>query len=403
MKHAILLFKILAAGVLLAVLLLFGVQLWQYLSDPLTVTRVYRAETEVTLSADGWVIRREESFHTDGGTLIHALGEGEKAAVGQTLATAYSSSGALETVKKVEEKELQLQQLEFALSSHLDPDAALKLDGDILDGLLSLRGSLNRDDYAAAAEEVSRLKGNILKRSYSYDSVAQIQEEIRAVQQQLGELRDSLSGVTTIRASRPGIYSAVCDGYEAALSPDFLEDLTPAKLASISGGGQEGSVGKLIYGDTWYYAFTLSAADTGRLRECDTVRLRFAKGLQQDVAVEIVSISDEQDGKCAIVAACDKYMPQVTQLRHQTATLVLENHSGLRIPANALRLSAEGQSGVYCLVGFTADFKPVDVVYRGDGYTLVRASDKATGGDILRAGDEVIITTSELYDGKVVQ
>ena len=403
MKHAILLFKILAAGVLLAVLLLFGVQLWQYLSDPLTVTRVYRAETEVTLTTDGWVIRREESFHTDGGTLIHALGEGEKVGVGQTLATAYSSSGALETVKKVEEKELQLQQLEFALSSHLDPDAALKLDGDIFDGLLSLRGSLNRDDYAAAAEEVSQLKGNILKRSYSYDSVAEIQEAIRIVQQELSELRSSLSGVTTIRAARPGIYSAVCDGYEAVLSPDFLEDLTPAKLASISGNGQEGNAGKLIYGDTWYYAFTLSAADTQRLRDCDTVRLRFAKGLQQDVAVEIVSISDEQDGKCAIVAACDKYMPQVTQLRHQTATLVLESHSGLRIPANALRLSAEGQSGVYCLVGFTADFKPVDVVYRGDGYTLVRAAEQATGGDILRAGDEVIITTSELYDGKVVQ
>ena len=403
MKHAILLFKILAAGVLLAVLLLFGVQLWQYLSDPLTVTRVYRAETEVTLSTDGWVIRWEESFHTDGGTLIHALGEGEKVGVGQTLATAYSSSGALETVKKVEEKELQLQQLEFALSSHLDPDAALKLDGEILDSILSLRDRVSRDDYAAAAEEVSQLKGNILKRSYSYDSVAEIQEEIRTVQQQLSELRDSLFGVTTIRASRPGIYSAVCDGYEEVLTPDFLEDLTPSKLASISGGGQEGNVGKLIYGDTWYYAFTLSAADTERLRECDTVHLRFAKGLQQDVAVEIISISDEQGGKCAIVAACDKYMPQVTQLRHQTATLVLGSHSGLRIPANALRLNAEGQSGVYCLVGFTADFKPVDVVYRGDGYTLVRASEKAAGGDILRAGDEVIITTSELYDGKVVQ
>ena len=55
------------------------------------------------------------------------------------------------------------------------------------------------------------------------------------------------------------------------------------------------------------------------------------------------------------------------------------------------------------LVGFTADLKPVDVVYQGDGYTLVRANEKATGGDILRSGDEVIVTASELYDGKVVQ
>ena len=54
-------------------------------------------------------------------------------------------------------------------------------------------------------------------------------------------------------------------------------------------------------------------------------------------------------------------------------------------------------------MGFAADFKPVDVVYQGEGYTLVRAHKEATGGNILRSGDEVIVTASELYDGKVVQ
>ena len=85
------------------------------------------------------------------------------------------------------------------------------------------------------------------------------------------------------------------------------------------------------------------------------------------------------------------------------AALVLGNYEGLRIPANALRLDESGQSGVYCMVGFTAEFKPADVVYQGDGYTLVQAHAEATGGNILRSGDEVIITASELYDGKVVQ
>ena len=117
MKHSTPIFKILASCVLLGVLLLFGIQLWQYFSDPLSTTLVYKAETEVTLAADGWVIREEESFRADSDTLLHAFREGEKVGVGQTLATAYSSSGALNTVKKIEEKTLQLQQLEFALTS----------------------------------------------------------------------------------------------------------------------------------------------------------------------------------------------------------------------------------------------------------------------------------------------
>ncbi len=403
MKHSTPIFKILAGCVLVGVLLLFGLQLWQYFSNPLTTTLVYKAETEVTISTDGWVVRQEESFHTDGGTLVHALREGEKVGVGQLLASAYSSNGALEIVKRIEEKTLQLQQLEFALSSYMDPDAALKLDGTITEDLLALRSELSRDDYAAAAEEVSQLKGNILKRSYSFASATDIQSEIRVVQEELSSLRSSLSGVTNIRARQPGIYSAVCDGYEETLSPDYLEDLTPAKLTQISAGSREGNVGKLIYGDAWYYAFSLSEEETQQMLSSDRVLLRFSKGLQQDVEVEIVSVSEVQDGRCAIVVSCDKYMSQVTQLRRQTATLVLDSHSGLRIPANALRLSADGQSGVYCLVGFAADFKPVKVVYRGDGYTLVRAADGTTGGDILRSGDEVIVTASELYDGKVVQ
>ena len=54
-------------------------------------------------------------------------------------------------------------------------------------------------------------------------------------------------------------------------------------------------------------------------------------------------------------------------------------------------------------MGFIAEFKPVDVVYQGDGYTLVCADEEATGGRILRVGDEVIVTTADLYDGKIVR
>jgi hypothetical protein len=159
----------------------------------------------------------------------------------------------------------------------------------------------------------------------------------------------------------------------------------------------------LIYGDTWYYAFSLAEKETEQLLQSDGVRLRFSKGLQQDVTVGIVSVSESWNGKRAVVVSCDKYLSQVTQLRHQSAVLVLDRYSGVRIPANALRLTPEGQSGVYCLVGFTAEFKPVDVVFRGDGYTLVQPAEGVTGSDILRPGDEVIVTASELYDGKVIK
>ena len=147
----------------------------------------------------------------------------------------------------------------------------------------------------------------------------------------------------------------------------------------------------------------MSEEDVARLKDRGQVTLRLGKGMEQDITMEILTPGEVENGKQVVVLRCNKYLPQVTQLRHLTAELLLESYSGLRIPANALRLTENGQSGVYCVVGFTAAFKPVDVVYRGDGYTLVRAADGVTGSDILRAGDEVIVTAGELYDGKVVR
>ena len=96
MKQSIPLFRILSMALLAGVLLFFSVQLYQYFSDPLTITPVYAARTEETITADGWIIRDEEVFHAEG-SLIHYFSEGERVGVGQILATAYSSSGALES------------------------------------------------------------------------------------------------------------------------------------------------------------------------------------------------------------------------------------------------------------------------------------------------------------------
>lgn len=402
MKHTAPIFKILAAVVLAGVLLFFGVQMYQYYSDPFTTTLVYASQTDDTISVDGWMVRQEETLHA-AGTLVHELSEGEKVGAGQVIATAYSSAGALETVKEMEAKELQLQQLEFALSSYLDPDAALKLDSSIFENLLTLRGDLADGDYSGASENLSQLKGNILKRSHSYSSAPEIQAQISQVQSELSALRAQLSGANVIYAQRPALFSAVCDGYETVLTPGMLADLLPSQLERINAQSLQNEVGKLVYGDVWYYAAVMSEEDVARLKDRGQVTLRLGKGMEQDITMEILTPGEVENGKQVVVLRCNKYLPQVTQLRHLTAELLLESYSGLRIPANALRLTEDGQSGVYCVVGFTAAFKPVDVVYRGDGYTLVRAADGATGSDILRAGDEVIVTAGELYDGKVVR
>lgn len=82
---------------------------------------------------------------------------------------------------------------------------------------------------------------------------------------------------------------------------------------------------------------------------------------------------------------------------------MLRSYEGLRIPTNALRMSEDNQLGVYCVVGKVASFKPVSMVYRGDGYSLVQAASPSQDVSVLRPGDEVIITSSKLSGGQIVQ
>lgn len=403
MKRSSPLMKILPIAVLAAVLLYFAVQLYNYLSDPVSTTLVTEGQAEDTIALNGWLLRDEEVLPAQSGTLSRERQEGQRVGVGQVLATVYADDGALQTVSQIETLELQLQQLQFALTSYLDPDAALKLDTSITGDILTLRQALTGGDYTAADSDIAQLKAAVLKRDHPYTSQEEIETEIKAVEGQISSLKASLSGATTITAKAAGTYSAVCDGYETVLTTAFLEDVTPGKLARLQPAGAESNMGKLIYGDTWYYVVSLPEAQAAQLKALGTVTLRFAKGFDQNLRMQVVSVSAAENGQAAVTLSCRKYLAQTTLLRHQAADVILRTYEGLRVPSNALRVSEEGVTGVYCVDGSTAAFRPVTVLYQGQGYALVRAADGASDTQTLRVGDEVIATTGALSDGKVIR
>ena len=353
------LLKVLPIAVLAAVLVYFAAQVYNYFADPMTITLVYEAQAEDVISMEGWLVRTEEPLPGQTGTVSRAVQEGQRVAAGETVATVYSDDSALQTVSRIETLELQLQQLQFALTSYLDPDAALKLDTSITGDILTLRQTLSAGDYAAAESDLAALKAAVLKRDHgSYTSQEEIQAQVKSVESEIQQQKAALSGAKTVTAKASGTYSAVCDGYESVLTEAFLEDVTPGKLNGVKAAAEQSNVGKLIYGDTWYYAVVLSST---------------------------------------------RYLAQTTLLRHQAADAVLHTYQGLRVPADALRVSADGTTGVYCVDGENASFRPIELVYQGEGYALVKPAEGVRDTQTLRSGDQVIATSGELHDGKVIR
>lgn len=85
----------------------------------------------------------------------------------------------------------------------MDSDAALKVDSDISDSILRLHIATADGDYATATQEMSAMKTAVLKRSYSYESLEQIDQAIAQTRSDISSLQNQLSGATSVKPLSP--------------------------------------------------------------------------------------------------------------------------------------------------------------------------------------------------------
>ena len=388
--------KIITILLLLAVIGYFAVQGYNYFVSPETTTLVYRYHSERSIALRGYVVRDEQVVDCNETLIELKHAEGERVGQGDTIASVYRSADALNATQQLETLRAQKEQLEYAKSASSDAATALRLDTDIREQIISVRAAYESGAYSSLDTLIPQLKTTVLKREYAYNA------QITALS---GAAR---GGTTRITAPVSGTYSAVADGYESVLTPEVLETMTPSQLSSAAPQSVSTTVGKLIQGSAWYFAANVNEEDAASLKENSRLTLRMASGVGFDLPVTLTRISAAENGKCLIVLKSTRYLSYMTLLREQNAELIISAYDGLRVSKNALRVDENGVSGVYCLVGRVAYFKPVSIVYQGSDYCLVEpgtieaATESQKSLYTLRPNDEVIVSAGELYNGKVV-
>ena len=422
MKNKTLGMKILLAVVTLGVLGYFAIQAVRYFGDPLTTTLAYPYEVQMTTALSGYVVREETVLPDDtSGLLQLQRAEGERVSAGGVIAVAYADQATLDRQQEIQSLETQIEQLQYAADAALGAEVSLRLDTQILQDIIDYRTALAADRLDQAEDCGQSLRSLVLKRDYTYSDTTDFSAQVAELQSQLNQLR-SQTGASTRRITAPqaGLYSAVVDGYETVLTPQALETLTPSQFSELEPDTSVSStVGKLILGDTWYYAAVMDQEEAQLLQESGSLQLRFAKGIGQDLDVSLTRVSEPEDGQVVAVFRGNTYLSEL--LRRQSAEVIRETESGIRVPIEAVRLVEEtvtgedgtettvSRTGVYCIVGLEARFKPVDVVYQNEEFALVRSSLEGADGMTtaqeeirLREGDEVIVTARDLYDGKII-
>lgn len=400
----------------------FGYYVFDTFNDPFSTTLAYPYTVYDSVEADGILVREEQVLPAQGGIVDVTRSEGEKVGVGQRVALVYRDSQAQADQAQLEALELEIELLEYAAAENGDVESAARLDEVILQSVVDLRAAAALDDYGLLEEQVMSIKSNVLKRGYTYGdglTAADLSDRLQSLKSQRAALVSTASSATTqVKAARAGTFSSLVDGYETVLTPETVFRLTPASLDGLlrgTGTAGDGGIGKLITSDRWYFAAALPVETADRLTQGYTALLRFTGDFTQDMDMLVEQIGPAEDGERLVVFSSDRYMARTTLLRSQTAELIFDSWTGLRVPKEALRMvkttkidQETGQEvetgrrlGVYVLLGGRAEFKEAEVVTEGSDYYVLRATD--AGSSALRAGDEVITRATGLYDGQLLE
>lgn len=417
MKEGKIVNRVVMLALLGAVLVYLFVYAWQSFTDRMVTMTCYTYTLDQAAEATGFLVRDEYVLPARSGLADVLPAEGERVGVGQTVAYLYQDASALERRQQLSALTQELEQINYSLGHTDDLSDNAKLSQEILDQIASLRSSVASRDFTQLEDDTMELRTLVYKRDYSSTGdITQLQSVKAELEAQIQALvAASGQDTTAVTTDRSGIFSGMVDGWESVITPAVLETITPAQLEQLSGTAvspEEGAIGKLITSAKWYFVCVLDEADAGELanlRDSDKkVTVRFSRDWSGQVDMTVERISDPENGKVAVALSSKEFLSDTTLLREQTVSLVYSSTTGIRIPKNALYQNGEGQWGVYVVVGARAEFKPVDIVDDEEDYYLVNPVEVAPGDNneakrSLRAGDELILSGEDLYDGKVVR
>ncbi|MBS7218158.1 MAG: hypothetical protein KH028_01930 [Oscillospiraceae bacterium] len=398
-----------------------GYYVWDTFQEPFTTTYTYEYELNDSVEAEGLIVRQEQVLPGAQGILDITRGEGEQVGLGQRVGLVYRDDQAQQAQEQQEALRMELIQLQYAIGQGGDAASAAKVDEDILQALVALRSSAALDDYSTLENQVLEVKSGVLRREYAYGaelSAVDLAARLNEMTAQYETLRaQNYAAVTQITAPVSGTFSALVDGYETLIDLNSALQLTPEGLSGLMKQPPEAdrtAAGKLITSNRWQFAVLVSQEEGERLAQESRVTLRFASDFTQDIPMEVIHVGEAENGQTVVVLSTDRCLEQTTLLRRQTAELIFDSRIGLRVPKGAVRMIDGTQTdeetgettqystlGVYVVTAGRAEFKPIEILAEGDEFYVVRSVNQDRKA--LRAGDEVVIRGTGLYDGKLLE
>ncbi len=351
------------------------------------------------------VILREEKTVTSNttGALHFVVSDGERVAKDGIIANIYSNAEASVTVNKIEQLNERISDIE-EMQGYNDVEAAdIKLVNDkVNDSLNTMLRDIAAGNYSLVKEDSAQLLNSISRRQM----ITGEQTDFSSILDELKKERDSLNAslpqpIGSITTTESGYFVSSLDGYEASLTCDNIDSITPELLDNIKADTTpQNSVGKIVSGYTWYIAAKVNLSDSLKYKVGDKLVLKtLLKSCPElEVTVEKINASKKED-TAVLVFSCTQMNSELASVRKGSMTIVNNVYTGLKLPTKALRFQND-KTGVFVRSGITLKFVGVNVIYRTDEYII--CEQQISNDTVLRLYDDVVVKGKGLYDGKII-
>lgn len=382
--------------------------------DKVEFEGVFYAEDEKAQTLDAYIFRDEHVINaTRQGIVSYLVKENEKVTDRTEIAKIYSNSVNTSLIRDLENLNRQIEILSaVGTSSQLFTDIT-HIDNAISDSLSSITGYTQTGDYASAISSADELLLNLSKKQLRMNSQKNFSDYIEVLRARRDSLLLALpSHSELITSDRQGYFSKKCDGYEQYFDykkipllsvSDFYEMKNAAENAEVS----DYTVGKIVTGFEWYLVCPLSHSLTSSFVAGKIYDITFLENMNVTLPASLERIVTESgEGNALLIFRCERMPEGFSYLRNQKIRITVSTASGLKLPRSAVRLSSEGRTFVYIMVGGRVHVRAIEIIDEAGEYYYVKDSTEATeiNGKTaygLRANDNIIVYGTNLYNEKI--
>lgn len=397
--------RLLTALLSLLLIVYVGYQGYCALYNPFRTTRATSGTYQDTITADSIVLHAETPVtYSGGGVLDYTREDGEDVSKGGEVAAVYNSEEAAENSRKIKslQSELDLYSKISSTSSANSIDIDV-INSKITSSFLELCEAAGSSDTTKIDEKKTELLSLLNKKQIATGKENDFSKQIENLKNKINKLSQSASKQSnSVNAPISGYFVSKADGYENCYDVSKVGSITPKEVKSLIDSkpkNVENSVGKILSDYETFIAVTLSQDDSYKLKEGESVKVKFLYSSVPNVSATVYAINKDSEGTAVVLRFTDLSSSLCT-LRKPKIEIVTSNFTGIKVTNGCIHI-VNGVKGVFVRNGNLVNFRKIQPIYSAQGYTVSQIMD--SDSTYLQVYDEIITNGDDLYDGKTIK